>query len=453
MNYVSDFHLHSKYSRAVSQMMILPEMAKWADKKGIDLLSVSDFTHPLWLREIKDKLTETNEGIFKLKIGETKARFILSTEIASIYKQGGSLRRIHNLLFAPNLEVAEKINQALMRLGCNLGSDGRPIIGLSSKQLLEVALNIDKKVILIPCHVWTPHFGLYGSKSGFNSIAECFGELSKYIYGIETGISSDPWMNWQIPELQTRSILSFSDAHSAPKMAREVTAFAIDKTPENLTYTDLGKAISEQARRGNSKIFEEPKEKVAYTIEFYPEEGKYHYSGHRACGISKSPEEIRRDGDTCPICKKSLTEGVMIRVEELAQNPEEFKSSITRIDKNGISWTEDPEGIHPPFVRLVPLNEIIAETIGSPTTSEKVRQSFDDLCNKFGSEINILLNVELSEIEKENSKLAEGIGKVRKGDIVIEPGFDGEYGIVKIWKSESVRLQKPDQIAQLGFDL
>src|SRR3989344_962504 len=279
MNFVADLHLHSKYSRAVSQQMILPEVAKWASKKGIQILTTGDWTHPLWIREIKSQLKEKSEGLYGLKSeGDSGSStrmtgreplFLLSTEIASIYKEKDKLRRIHNLLFAPNLEIAEKISNELRNRGCNLNADGRPIIGLTSRNLLELCLEIDKKVILIPCHAWTPHFGVYGSASGYDSISECFGDLSPYIYGVETGISSDPWMNWQIPELKNRSILSFSDAHSLPKMAREATVFEIDKTLDSLSYMDIGRAITYQMKKNSGKNVSENC-KVAYTIEFYP---------------------------------------------------------------------------------------------------------------------------------------------------------------------------------------
>ena len=218
MDFVADLHLHSKYSRAVSQAMVLPEIARWGAKKGIDILSAADWTHPLWMREIKAQLEEKEEGLYGLKSQIIKPLFLLSTEIASIYKQGEKLRRIHNLIFAPNMETAEKISKELIKRGCNLHSDGRPIIGITSKNLLELIMTIDERAMLIPCHVWTPHFGVYGSASGFDSLEEAFGELSKYIYGIETGLSSDPEMNWTMKELANRSILSFSDAHSLPKM-------------------------------------------------------------------------------------------------------------------------------------------------------------------------------------------------------------------------------------------
>ncbi len=424
MEFVTDLHLHSKYSRAVSPSMTLPFMAAWAVKKGIDVLSATDFTHPLWFKEIKALLEEDGEGVYKLKNIDNKTKFMLSTEIASIFKQGEKLRRIHNLLFAPNLEIAEKINKELIRRGCNIASDGRPIVGLSSKQLLEMALSIDKKVILIPCHVWTPHFGLYGSASGFDTIEEAFGDLSKYIYGIETGISSDPFMNWQIPELEKRAILSFSDAHSAPKMGREATVFKLPK----LSYSEFGKALA--------MLDEESK--VSHTIEFYPEEGKYHYTGHRNCGVSLSPKDVKEKGAICPVCKRKLIEGVMFRVQQVAGREVSTDEPIPQPDENGVNWIKDPKNIHPPFVKLVPLLEIVAEGLDSTTSSEKVKMLFDKLCDELGSELKVLLKTPLDDIKRVGGeRVAEGVLKVRRGDISITPGFDGEYGKVAIWSASS----------------
>ncbi len=457
MHFVADLHLHSKYSRAVSQQMILPEMAKWAAKKGIHLLSTSDWTHPLWFREIKNQLEETSEGIYKLKVQSEKlkvdnVRFILTTEIANIYKQGEKLRRIHNLLFIPSLDIADKINQVLIRRGCNLSSDGRPIIGLTSHDLLELVLEIDKRIILIPCHAWTPHFGIYGSASGFESLEECFRELSRYIYGIETGISSDPLMNWQISELENRSILSFSDAHSSPKMAREATVFSIDKSLDTLNYSDIGKAIVAPMKMEDGRWKMENSPRVAYTIEFYPEEGKYHYSGHRLCGIKKSPISIKKDGNICPSCKRLLTEGVMFRVQQLSHDKADFEIRDSEVDGLGVKWIKDPKGIHPKYVKLVPLIEIIAESLESLPNSEKVKAKFDEMCTKLGSEIQILLKSEISDIEKLfGRKIAEGVLKVRRGDIEIDPGFDGEYGKVRIWKEEPEFFVKKDSEKQLGL--
>ncbi len=470
MQFVADLHLHSKYSRAVSQQMILPEMARWAVKKGIHLLSTGDWTHPLWFREIRSQLEEKTEGLYGLKSQITNHKsqinsndqnsndqkeplFLLSAEIASIYKQGEKLRRIHNLLFAPSFEIANKINQVLIGRGCNLGSDGRPIIGLSSHDLLELVLEVDKRVILIPCHAWTPHFGIYGSASGFDSINECFGDLSGFVYAIETGISSDPWMNWQIPELENRSILSFSDAHSNPKMAREATVFSIEKSLDTLSYSDIGKAIVAQMKIEDRRWKMENTSRIAYTIEFYPEEGKYHFTGHRNCKIIRSPKEIKESGNICPVCANRLTEGVMYRVQELAKVGEDFKPYDSHIDENGVLWIDDPKKIHPSFVRLVPLNEIVAESIESSVASEKVRIKFDDMCRKFGSEIEILLKTKISDIELSyGGKIAEGIARVRKGNIDINPGFDGEYGKVRIWEDKpAISIQKDNSEKQLGL--
>jgi len=449
MDFVADLHLHSKYSRAVSQQMVLPEMAKWAVKKGINLLTTSDFTHPLWFREIKSQLKETEEGVYKLTVDSSQltnnARFILTTEISSIYKERDKLRRIHNLVFAPNLETAEKINKELTKRGCNLHSDGRPIIGITSKNLLELLLSTDERIMLIPCHVWTPHFGIYGSASGYDSLNEAFGDMDKHIYGIETGLSSDPEMNWQIEELKTRSILSFSDAHSLAKMGREATVFKVqnDSSKFKISYNDIASAIK---RERNSNL------RVGYTIEFYPEEGKYHFSGHRNCKVVFGPDDIKTKGNICPVCKRRLTEGVLYRLNQLSK--EELLGRVEqKYNKFGLRWYTDNLKIHPPFVKLVPLNEIIAESIESLVGSEKVKIKFDDLCNEFGSEINVLLKTPISDIAaKFGEKIAEAVAKVRRGDIFIDPGYDGEYGKVKIWgEKPTIDIQTIAQEAQLGM--
>lgn len=445
MQFVADLHLHSKYSRAVSQQMVLPIMADWADKKGLDIITASDFTHPLWFREIKSQLTEDAGGLYKLKNGRQKVRFILSTEIASFYKQGEKLRRIHSLIFASSLEVVEKIREALIKRGCNLMSDGRPMMGISAHDLLEIILAVDEKTFLIPCHAWTPHFGIYGSASGFDSLNEAFGGLSRYIYGIETGLSSDPEMNWRIKELESRSILSFSDAHSAPKMGREATVFAPRKNGiSNLSYDDIASAIKRDTKG---------KLKISYTIEFYPEEGKYHFSGHRNCKVVFGPEDIKTKGNICPVCKRSLTEGVLRRVNQLSE-----ESLLNRVEpkynNSQLKWYTDKLKIHPPFVKLVPLNEIIAESISSPVSSEKVKIKFDELCWEFGSEINILLKTPIQDLAKfTGGKIAEGVAKVRKGDIAIEPGYDGEYGKVRIWSEKTSGESISDVNSKTQLDL
>ncbi|MDO8621088.1 MAG: endonuclease Q family protein [Candidatus Levybacteria bacterium] len=435
MEFVADLHLHSKYSRAVSQNMVLPIMAKWAQKKGLGIISSSDWTHPLWLREMKAELEEASEGLYKLK-GQSSPLFLLSTEIASIYTEAGKLRRIHNLLFSPNIETAEKINKKLLGLGCNLSSDGRPIIGLSSRHLLELVLEIDERIMLIPCHIWTPHFGMYGSASGFDSLNQAFGELDKYIYGIETGLSSDPAMNWQVEELDNRSILSFSDAHSPAKMGREATVFTIQNSKSKsqnynsklkISYDDIAAAIKRDP---------EGKFKIGYTIEFYPEEGKYHFSGHRNCKIVRGPNDTKTDGNICPVCKRRLTEGVLHRVQQLAKKS---MSDVVqeKISPSGIKWHVARSKNHPPFVKLVPFLEVIAEAMESTTASIKVKTKFDELCAQLGTEIEILLRIPIEKISQAaGAKIAEGVAKVRNGNIAIDPGYDGEYGKVKIWNPE-----------------
>lgn len=442
MQYVCDFHVHSKYSRAVSQAMVLPEMEKWALKKGIDVLSAADFTHPLWFRELRANLVQDGNGIYRLKESNSKVRFILSTEISSIYSQGGKTRRVHNLVFMPSLESVEKFNSELLKRGANLSADGRPIIGLSSRNLLDLVLSTDPNAFLIPCHAWTPWFSLYGSNSGFDSINECFLDLSKEIYAVETGLSSDPEMNWRIKELDTRSIVSFSDAHSAVKMGREATVFAAKDGISSLSFNDFKSAIK---KAPNSNL------EIAYTIEFYPEEGKYHYSGHRNCKITQTPEETKEKGILCPVCKKPLTIGVMHRVEKLAARPTNIKISL---DELGVSWVEDPTGLHPKYVKLVPLVEILSESLSVMPGSLKVLSKFDEMVSTFGSELKVLLNTQTSDIEKKfGGKIAEAVAKVRKQDINISPGFDGEFGKVKIWSDEAVEVQavKPSDEEQMGL--
>lgn len=461
---IADLHLHSKYSRAVSPQMTLPVMAQVAEQKGIQLLTTGDWTHPLWLREIRNSLEEAEEGLYKIKdgspirsgmTGPKNTRFLLSVEIATIFSQNGKGRRIHQLVFVPSLAVAEKVNKELLKRGCNLSSDGRPIIGLSSKNLLQLVLDIDERSFIIPAHVWTPWFGIYGQLSGFNSLAEAYEDLAPYVYGIETGLSSDPEMNWHMEELQTRSILSFSDAHSPAKMGREATVFRL----ESLSYENIRQAVmrpssrllvnSLQKEKSTSTVNDKriTNNKVLYTIEFYPEEGKYHYSGHRNCGITMTPEEQAAAQNICPICKRKLTDGVMRRLQELAVADIHAKHAA---NADGLVWITDTHTGRPPFVKIVPLQEIIAESIGSPVSSPKVKVIFDYLCKEGHSEFHVLLQLPLPDIEKIcqritskefATKITDGIKKVREEKIVIQPGYDGVFGVVKIWDEE-----KKDQI-------
>lgn len=468
MHYVTDLHLHSKYSRAVSPMMTLPYMAELAKQKGIDVMTVCDFTHPLWLTEIKEQLEEAEEGLYTLKKEVSPfrdSRFLFSTEISSIYKQNDKLRRIHNLIFAPSMQVGEKITAQLLKRGANLSADGRPIVGLWSKHLLELILGIDERCMLIPCHVWTPHFGVYGSASGYNSLADAFEELTPYIYGIETGLSSDPDMNWQMPELKHRSILSFSDAHSAPKMGREATVMEL----ESLSYENIRQAIMYQSInsvtstkgitdiKGISKKASDTRDtldapnNIAYTIEFYPEEGKYHFSGHRNCKVALGPEEIRAGSNSCPVCRKRMTEGVLYRVQELA-DPTLVHRVAEKIGPDGVKWYTDSEKIQPPYVKLVPLNEIIAEAMRSTVASQKVKKQFVKLCQELQSEMHILLEAKIEDISAvAGEPIAVGVQKVRAGEISINPGYDGEYGKVKIWREGEARPTPASPQLSLGW--
>lgn len=448
MQVIADLQLHSKYSRAVSPAMVLPEIYAWAKRKGIGLVATGDWTHPLWFKHIQENLEELGNGLLKLKKEDGKEGsevlegldplFLLATEVSCIYSQNGKGRRIHTLIWVPSLDSAAKINKEMTRQGCNLLSDGRPIIGLTSIQVAELVLSIEPKALIIPAHAWTPWFSVFGSMSGFNSLEEAFGPYEKHIYAVETGLSSNPAMNWRIKELDDRSILSFSDAHSGPKLGREATVFDM---PE-LSYKNLYQAIKE--------------EHIAYTIEFYPEEGKYHWSGHRACNIRWGPIETAKNGSTCPVCGKPLTQGVEQRVSELAGRSEEelqlsvlsyqlsddsssgINQSVSGQQKtdNSIQMTMSNKFPNrPPYVSLVPLQEIIAECLGAPVTSPKVQTPYRQLTDSPGGEFTILLAASHDEIAGiAGERVAVGVEKVRRGDIVIDPGYDGVFGVVKLWR-------------------
>lgn len=439
MKVIADLQLHSKYARAVSQEMVIPKIGEWAKRKGIKLVATGDWTHPLWMREIKANLVEDGSGLLKLKT-EEGPYFLLATEVSSIYSQGGKLRRIHTLIWVPTIESADKINKELISRGANLMSDGRPIIGLSSMQVAELVFSIEPQSLIIPAHAWTPWFSLYGSESGFDSIDECFGSWAKYIYAVETGLSSDPAMNWRIKELDSRSIVSFSDAHSGPKLGREATVFEV----EELSYQKIREAIIQPSvisKSADQSISNKEAEnnRIVYTIEFYPEEGKYHYTGHRNCNVKQTPQETRTKGTVCPVCGRKLTVGVMHRVDELAGRTEEelkiYKKKLANTNMMGIFSEALPQ--RPPYVMMVPLQEILSEAVGSMPTSQTVQNEYKKLTDHFGGEFEILLETSAEEIGKVSGpKIAEGISKVREGKIVIDPGYDGVFGKVKIWGEE-----------------
>lgn len=404
MKIIADLHIHSKYSRATSPDMNLGELDKWACIKGINVLGTGDFTHPLWFLNLQKNLQPAELGLFTLKkpvdIGRrTILRFMLTSEISCIYKKLGKVRKVHLIIFAPSFQVVEKINRELSKIG-NLKSDGRPILGLDAKELLKIILDIDENCFVVPAHLWTPWFSLFGSKSGFNSIEECFDEYSKYIYAVETGLSSNPAMNWRLLQLDKVALISNSDCHSPSKIGREANVFDTE-----LSY----KGIIDAIKNKNPKEF-------LYTIEFFPQEGKYHYDGHAKCKTNFNPKESIKNKGLCPVCKKPLTIGVLNRVEELADRPEGF------VPKNAV-----------PFKSLIPLQEIIADVIGKSIVAKDVGIYYEKLIKNLGSEFNILLDAEKKEIEKFSlPEIAQGILQVRKGKVKIEPGYDGVYGKIKI---------------------
>ncbi len=447
MAYIADLHIHSRFSRACSQALNIPNLVEWGKLKGINLQGTGDCLHPLWLAELKSQLKEDGSGFLRPKddqllAGTEGIKFLLTVEVASIYTHRGSGRRIHNLIFFPSFTAVDKFQKALLTKRATLGSDGRPIVGISSKDLLYMALEASEKAIFIPAHAWTPWFGVYGSMSGYNSLEECFEDLAPKVYGIETGLSSDPAMNWRVKELDNRAILSFSDAHSLPNLGREATVVG-GKLEDG--YEGLWQAISGKIATGSSSLRNDG---VIGTIEFYPEEGKYHYSGHRMCNVKYTPEDTATKGRICPVCGRNLTEGVMERVSALASRSEE-ELKLTKKD-GMISSEAYPK--RPGYKMLVPLNQVIAESLGVAKTSLKVEAEYKKLVKALGGEIKILTKVDLTEIAKiSGPKIAEGVDKDRKGDLVIDPGFDGVYGVVKIWKDRDDLAKEDVKIPQLGL--
>ncbi len=441
MQIIADLQLHSKYSRAVSPNMVLEEISRWSLLKGIQLVATGDWTHPLWLRSIKDKLKESSEGIYVLKEKPNSTKFLLSTEISSIYSQGGQVRRVHNLIFSPSIETCEKIIKELNARGCNLMADGRPIVGVSSVDLLKMVLEIDERVLFIPAHAWTPWFAVFGSKSGFDSLSECFGDYAKYVYAIETGLSSDPIMNWQIKELENRSIVSFSDAHSGPKLGREATVFISNGSngthESHFTYDDIASAIKQEP---GGKL------KIGYTIEFFPEEGKYHWSGHRVCNVRYNAREIKEKGSICPVCHKPLTVGVENRVLDLSEKLLGQNDLLLVKNKVGLTFVYDKEKKRRPFVSTIPLLEVLLELNHHSQT--KAQREYERLTSGFATEFDILLRKEYAEIEKAGGdRLKKAVEIIRERKVFVDPGYDGVFGKVQIFKeaNESVKKEEKQQ--------
>ena len=424
MRFIADLHIHSKYSRAVSKDMNLEELDRWADDKGIQVMGTGDFTHPGWFKEIKEKLEEAEPGLFKLKSGYKKktlketladTRFMLTVEISSIYSKNNRVRRIHNLVFAPDIETVAKINGKLSMIG-NIASDGRPILGLDSEKLAEIVFNVNPQAVIIPAHAWTPWFSVFGSMSGFDSLEECFGKYADRIFAIETGLSSDPLMNWRISNLDEISLISNSDSHSVERIGREANIF-----DTNLSYKGIIDAIKSR----------DPQKFLA-TIEFFPEEGKYHFDGHLNCGISWSPEETKRHKGICPKCGRPVTVGVLNRVDKLADR-ETVKSEKFKIGEvNAVKFEK-----RVPFINLVTLDGIIGEALDLGVKTKAVKKEYDKLIKSFNSELNILMNVSAQNLATATlPEIVEGIERVRAGKLQIKPGFDGQYGEIKIFSDK-----------------
>ncbi|MBF0429185.1 MAG: UvrD-helicase domain-containing protein, partial [Magnetococcales bacterium] len=432
MRFFADLHIHSKYSRATSRDCDLEPLALWARRKGIAVLGTGDFTHPAWIAAIAEKTVPAEPGLLRLRPeleravedgldlpgGEGSAiRFLLSVEISTIYKKGDFTRKVHHIICVPSLDAARRLNQKLARIG-NLTADGRPILGLDSRDLLEITLESDPDAFLIPAHIWTPWFSALGSKSGFDSIQECYGDLADHIFAVETGLSSDPSMNWRVSSLDRYRLVSNSDAHSPAKVAREATIFST-----TMDYFAMRRAL--QTGEGYEG-----------TVEFFPEEGKYHLDGHRNCQVCLSPEETRKLSGICPVCSKPLTVGVLNRVESLADRP--------------VGYAPATAGS---VLSLIPLQEIIAEVEGVGPASKRVDKSYREMLRSLGPELTILETVPVEDIRRHISiRMAEAIQRLRQGEVVRSSGYDGEYGVIRVFDGPAAKKTKISSVGSFALD-
>lgn len=417
MRRILDLHIHSRYSRACSPQLTLVNIDRVCRAKGVDVIATGDFTHPAWFESIKAELVETfpSSGLYRLRsVKDDQVQFILSSEVALVYKDGDRCRRLHLVIHAPDIAAVEKLNSVLGKK-YNIRSDGRPILGIKAPEFVRLVLGVDSRFFIYPAHIWTPWFSVFGSKSGFDRLEECFKEETKHIYAYETGLSSDPEMNWRLSALDRLALLSNSDAHSLDNIAREAN---IMNLPDPLSFEKIVMAIKTKKGLGG-------------TVEFYPEEGMYHLDGHRNCSFSCSPAESRRLNNICPVCKKPLVIGVFNRVEALSDRPAGYRPKAA-----------------PGFKKLVELDKIIAEALGVKSrNSARVRREYQALINAFGPELYILLDLDLALLQgKIEPRIIEGLRRVRSGELLIEPGFDGQYGRVRIFSEEDERKDKDSQI-------
>lgn len=420
MELIVDLHIHSHFSRATSPAMNVTDLYRWGKIKGINVIGTGDFTHPQYFVELREKLKPAENGLFKLKDEFAKEedkkipascknnfiRFILTVEISNIYSKNGKVRKLHNLIIVPSFEVASFINAQLSHIG-NLKADGRPILGMDSKRLLQITLESHKDSLFIPAHIWTPWFSMFGSKSGFDSIEEAFEELSPHIRAVETGLSSDPFMNWRLKQFEGITLVSNSDAHSPQKLGREANILACEPS-----YKEIIDAVKTNDER------------FIGTIEFFPQEGKYHFDGHRVCNVVMSPTETKKHNGICPVCKKSLVIGVDYRVGEIADYPENYKPAR-----------------HKKVEYIIPLSEILSEIHATGSSSKKVTADYEKVIAAVGSEFDILRKLPVSKLKDAGfDKLAYSIQKMRSGDVFVQPGYDGVYGVIKIFKDAKHRL-------------
>jgi uncharacterized protein (TIGR00375 family) len=416
MKHIADLHIHSKYAGACSEQLTLKNLDAVAKEKGISTLGTGDFTHPEWMRSIKEELEERSSGVYSFKGSGSGTRFILSTEVSLVFnKESGTgskqlfskdsgIKKMHNCVLAPSIDAAEGINDVLSKHG-DMKADGRPLLSMTSEEFVEAVRCVDKNAFIFPAHAWTPWFGVFGSMSGFDSIAEAYGSQAKHIRAIETGLSSDPSMNWRISGLDDYALISGSDAHSLPKVGRE--AMVLEMGKDGFSFDQMIDAIIGS---------------TAMTIEFYPEEGKYHFDGHRRCGISLSPKDALKYNNICPKCRRKLTIGVLHRIEELADREDGY------VPKGAV-----------PFVHAVPLREVIAYVSGKGVGTEYVNNSYTNLIKRFGSEFNVLLESSAEELTAADKGVGEAIADIRANDINIIPGYDGVFGIIDITRKVAAR--------------
>jgi len=398
--FVADFHIHSRYSRATSSQLTIHELAKWAKLKGIGVMGTGDFTHPMWLEELKEALRPTGRGLHEFG----GAHFLLTAEVNTLFYKRGRAHNVHHVLFAPSFETVERINQELAVFG-SLSLDGRPLLQMDAWRLVEIILGIDPRCLIVPAHAWTPHFAIFGSNSGFDSVEECFEHQTHNIFALETGLSSDPAMNWRLSKLDRYALISNSDSHSARRIGREANVFNCE-----LDYDTILAAIKTKDAS-----------KFLYTVEFFPEEGKYHFDGHRNCKVRYSPAESRQQQFRCPVCGRRVTVGVMHRIEGLADRPE---------------GATPPGAI--PFKHVVPLDEIISEAIGVGVGSQAVEREYLNLIERCGTEFAVLLKTPEETLRSAApARIVEGILHMRTGRVQIEPGYDGEYGKVHLFGHEA----------------